>query len=163
MIEEERGNRLETDSIGTLAYPKSMRVTRSLDIPESELDFRFSRASGPGGQNVNKRATKVEVTFDVAGSPSLTEAQRTKLLRLIAKRLDGDGRLHVVSQDARTQHTNREHAVEKLRAILARALAPPPKKRVATKPSRAAKDRRIQEKLGRSRTKGLRAKPAADE
>jgi ribosome-associated protein len=140
-----------------------MRVNRSLEIPDAELELRFSRSSGPGGQNVNRRATKVEVVFDVSSSPALSDAQRTKLSHALAHKLDADGRLHVVAQDGRTQADNRERALERLRVTLARALAPPPKKRVATKPSKAAKARRLDEKKSRATRKRLRARPSAED
>lgn len=140
-----------------------MRVNRFVEIPDAELEMRFSRSSGPGGQNVNKRDTKVEVVFDVASSPSLDEDRRAKLMRALRSRLDADGRLHIVAQDGRTQTENRERALERMRATLARALAPPPKKRVATKPSKGAKERRLTEKKTRAKNKRMRARPAIDE
>src|SRR5881296_3734333 len=103
-----------------------MRITRSLEIADAELEFRFSRSGGPGGQNVNRRATKVELVFDVAGSPSIGPRQRERLLRALSSRIDSEGRLHVVSQEARTQAENRARALERFRLILTRALAPPP-------------------------------------
>ena len=130
-----------------------IRITRSLELPPRELTFRFSRSGGPGGQNVNVRDTRVEVVFDVAGSPSLGPRQRARLLDKLGSRLDSEGRLHVVSSDERSQARNRELAVERLRDVLADALRPDPPKRRKTRPSAASRERRLREKKARSRTK----------
>jgi len=130
-----------------------IRITRSLELPPRELTFRFSRSGGPGGQNVNVRDTRVEVVFDVAGSPSLGPRQRARLLDKLGSRLDSGGRLHVVSSDERSQARNRELAVERLRDVLADALRPDPPKRRKTRPSAASRERRLREKKARSRTK----------
>lgn len=140
-----------------------MRVTRSLEVPDAELELRFSRSGGPGGQNVNRRATKVELVFDVAGSPSLGVRQRARLLAALATRIDGEGRLHVVAQERRTQLENRERVLERFRTLVARALAPPPKARIATKPSRGATERRIRQKKARGVRKRQRARPRVEE
>lgn len=128
-------------------------VSRSLSIPASELRFRFSRSSGAGGQNVNKRDTKVELLFDVAGSPSLGPRQRDRAMRKLASRIDTDGVLHLVVSDERTQGRNREIATERFCGLLADALKPDPPKRRPTRPSKAAVDRRISSKRRRGETK----------
>jgi ribosome-associated protein len=130
-----------------------LHITRSLQIPAPELRFRFSRSSGAGGQNVNKRDTKVELLFDVAGSPSLGPRQRDRIMTKLASRIDADGVLHIVVSDERTQGRNREIAIERFRALLIDALRPDPPKRRPTKPSKAAVDRRIASKRRRGERK----------
>ena len=134
-----------------------MHVTRSVEIPESELRFRFSRSSGAGGQNVNKRDTKVELLFDVAASPSLGPRQRERIMRKLSSRIDTDGVLHLVVSDERTQGRNREIAIERFCALIGDALKPDPPKRRPTKPSKAAVDRRIASKRRRGETKRKRS------
>lgn len=129
-----------------------MRVTRNIVIDESELVERFILASGPGGQNVNKVATAVELRFDAARSPNLPEAVRTRVRALAGKRLSGDGILVITAQRFRSQARNREDARARLAALI-RAAATPPKLRRATRPSRAAKQRRLEDKLRRGRIK----------
>ena len=114
-------------------------------IPEAELQERFIRASGPGGQNVNKVATAVELRFDVARSPSLPEAVRARLLARRDRRMTGDGVLVIAAQRYRTQERNRQDARERLAAFIESGLHAP-KARVATRPTRAAKQRRLDEK-----------------
>ena len=130
----------------------TLRVGR-LAIPLSEVRFRFARSGGPGGQNVNKRETQVELIFDVAGSPTLGPRQRERILRKLASRIDAEGRLRLVATEERTQGRNREVAIERLRGLLAEALKPDPPKRRASRPSKAAVQRRLDEKKIRSRRK----------
>ena len=140
-----------------------MRITRSLEIPDDEIDFRFSRSGGPGGQNVNRRATKAELLFDVANSPSLGPRQRARVMEQLRSRIDGEGVLHVVAQQARTQAENRALATDRFVELMSRALAPPPPPRRATKPTRTAKEQRLQSKKIRGRRKQERARVRADE
>src|SRR6266542_5830103 len=113
-------------------------VSPALSLPLGELEYRVSRSGGPGGQHVNTSSTRVEVWWDVAGSAALTEEQRQRLLGRLASRLDGAGRLRLVSSGSRSQLRNREEVTERLRAIVAQALVVP-KVRKRTKPSRAVK------------------------
>ena len=138
-----------------------MRVTRSIVIDESELVERFILASGPGGQNVNKVSTAVELRFDVARSPNLPEAVRARLATLAGRRLSGDGILVITAQRFRSQPRNREDARTRL-ADLIRTAATPPKLRRATRPTRASKQRRLDEKRHQSTRKRDRSSSGWD-
>ncbi|MDQ1620618.1 MAG: ribosome-associated protein [Actinomycetota bacterium] len=124
-------------------------------IPQSELRWRFSRSSGPGGQSVNTTDSRVELSFDVAGTTALTPVLKERALSRLADRLV-DGVLTVSASEHRSQLQNRKAAGTRLAAALAEAVAPPPRKRRPTRPSRAAMDRRIAEKKRRGETKRLR-------
>jgi ribosome-associated protein len=119
------------------------------------LSFRYARSSGPGGQHVQRTETKVELLFDLAHTPSLGDTQRERALSRLANRVDGDGLLHLTSQAGRSQHENREEVTKRFRRLLAAALKPR-KKRKATRPSAAARQRRLDAKRRRSQTKKLR-------
>ncbi|HVW40666.1 MAG TPA: alternative ribosome rescue aminoacyl-tRNA hydrolase ArfB [Amycolatopsis sp.] len=125
-----------------------LAVTPRFVIPAGELRERFSRASGPGGQGVNTTDSRVELSFDVAGSPSIPDDLRPRLLARLAKRLTG-GVLTITASENRAQLANREAARARLVASLREAVAPPPPKRRPTKPSRGAKERRLAEKKRR--------------
>jgi ribosome-associated protein len=129
-----------------------------MDIPDSELTFRFSRSGGPGGQNVNRRDTRVELLFDVASSPSLSDRQRARIMERLATRIDSHGILRVVSSAERSQAANRARATERFRELVAGALKRDPAPRVPTRPSRAASERRLSEKRARARVKRARAR-----
>jgi ribosome-associated protein len=132
-----------------------LQIPGHLTIPFSELTFQFSRSGGKGGQNVNKVETKVELLFDVLHSPSLTESQRARLREKLSSRLDGSGTLHIISQESRSQWDNRERAITKFVELLLAALTPV-KKRVKTRASRAAKQRRLDQKKRRGEIKKMR-------
>ena len=139
-----------------------LEIAPTLRLPRAELDIRASRSGGPGGQHVNTSSTRIEVWWDVAGSPSLTDEQRARLLARLATRLDGEGRLRIVASESRSQLRNREAAVERLAEIVAAALrVAKPRKR--TKPSRAAKAARLEAKRRRSATKRERRRPRPDD
>ena len=122
-----------------------IQVTPTISLRDDELQFQFKLASGPGGQNVNKVATAAELRFDVAGSPSLPEAVRTRLRALAGNRMTQEGELLITARRFRSQERNRQDAIERLSALIQKA-AEPPKPRIRTQPSRAAKQRRMDEK-----------------
>lgn len=129
-----------------------------LIIPDSELLERFSRSSGPGGQSVNTTDSRVELRWDVAGSAALGETQRARLLDRLSLRLT-DGVIAIVASEQRSQLQNRTAARARLRMLLVDALAPAPPARRATRPSRAAKQRRLDAKRHRGDIKAKRARP----
>ena len=139
-----------------------IRVTAHISIDEREIGESFVRASGPGGQNVNKLATAVQLRFDVRGSPSLPAGVRQRLERLAGARLTRDGVLVIIAQRHRTQGRNRQDALDRLIDLIRRA-AIEPRVRRPTKPSRASRERRVDTKKRRAGVKRLRrVKPAFD-
>ena len=139
-----------------------IRITDRISIDEGELEETFVRASGPGGQNVNKLSTAVQLRFDVRGSRSLPNDVALRLMKLAGSRLTNDGVLIIMAQRFRTQERNRADAQERLVELI-REAANPPKPRRPTKPTKASKMRRLDSKKRRSGVKGLRqAKPSMD-
>jgi ribosome-associated protein len=135
-------------------------IGASRPLPPSELEFRATRSGGPGGQHVNTSSTRVELVFDLAGSPTLTESERALARRRLRTRIDGEGRLRVVAQDERSQRRNRQLATERFCAIMRDALAPPPPPRRPTRPTRAAMKERLEGKRRDAVRKRLRRPPA---
>ncbi|HEY6113245.1 MAG TPA: alternative ribosome rescue aminoacyl-tRNA hydrolase ArfB [Gaiellaceae bacterium] len=141
--------------VAALPAPERIRVTRSVLLPVSEIELRVSRSSGPGGQHAQKSSTRVEALFDVDASSALTDTQKR---RVVAR---AGLVLRAVAQDERSQSRNRELAVERLVEKLRAALAVP-RRRKATKPSAAARERRLESKRRRARTKALRRPPGGE-
>ncbi|MEM9725093.1 MAG: alternative ribosome rescue aminoacyl-tRNA hydrolase ArfB [Pseudomonadota bacterium] len=137
----------------------ALRVSPTLTLPEAELVERFVRASGPGGQNVNKVATAVELRFDATASSSLPERAKRQLRRVAPHLVTQDGVLIIQADRYRSQARNREDARDRLVDILREALAPPPKPRIPTRPSLGAKRRRLEAKARRSVVKKGRGRP----
>jgi ribosome-associated protein len=140
---------------------RTLRVNDRLSIPRSELGVRASRASGPGGQHVNKTSTRVEITWNVVTSPSLSDADRMRLGTRLASRLSEDGELRVVAGDTRSQLQNRELAESRLAEIVRRALVIP-KPRRKTRPTRAAREARLTDKRMVSEKKRVRRSKTDD-
>ncbi len=141
---------------------RTIRITRHLSIPEDEIDFRFSRSSGPGGQHANRSATKVELLFDVARSPSLAEDQRAQIMERLRHHIDSDGVLHLTSESTRSQWRNRVEVLRRFRSLLQDALKPV-KRRRKSQPSLSSRIARLESKRHRSRIKRLRRPVRPDE
>ncbi|QWS33663.1 alternative ribosome rescue aminoacyl-tRNA hydrolase ArfB [Curtobacterium aetherium] len=138
-----------------------LEVGHGLTIPEAELQWRFSRSSGAGGQHVNTSDSRVQLTWDIAASPVLSEDQRTRLLARIGRRTAA-GAVTVTVSARRSQLRNRETALEALRDLVADALAPPGAPRRPTRPTRGSQRRRLASKQQRSATKQQRRRPTGD-
>jgi len=139
-----------------------VRINAVLSVPMSEVSFHFSRSGGPGGQHVNRTESRVELRFNVALSPSLSDDQRARLVNKLANQIDGDGVLHLFADTYRSQFQNRQAAIRRFQQLLKKALRPE-KTRRPTKPTKAAKERRLQQKKHQGQKKRLRKKPRLDD
>jgi ribosome-associated protein len=140
-----------------------IEVTPNISLQDEEVVERFIRAAGPGGQNVNKVSTAVELRFDVRRSPSLPDAVAVRLMKLAGRRLTQDGVLVLTAMQYRTQERNRADALERLKALIRQAAEPPPPPRKKTKPTKASKERRLQAKSQRGGVKAMRGKVRTDD
>lgn len=138
-----------------------LAIAPEVQIPDSDLSLSFVRSSGPGGQNVNKLATAAQLRFDLAGSTALAGDVKARLRALCGRRLTGEGAILIIARNHRTQEGNRREAEERLAELIRRALVAP-KPRKATRPTRAARERRLEQKTRRRATKRLRAKAGWD-
>jgi ribosome-associated protein len=139
----------------------AIEVSPQLWIPDSDLSLSFVRGSGPGGQNVNKVASAVQLRFDLAGTAALADAVKARLRLLAGRRLTADGAILIIARNHRTQEANRREAGERL-AELIRAALVAPKPRKATRPTRASRERRLDSKTRQKQMKGLRGKVTWD-
>jgi ribosome-associated protein len=135
----------------------TIEVTANLVIPDGDYSLSFVRGSGPGGQNVNKVASAVQLRFDLAGTTVLSDPVKHRLRALAGRRLTDDGAILIIARNHRTQESNRREAGERLSELIRVALVPP-KPRMKTKPTRASKERRLDTKTRTQRTKGLRGR-----
>ena len=139
-----------------------LRINDEVHIPLAELRFRYALSSGPGGQNVNRTATKVELLFDVLNSPSISAEQRFRILARLKRAIDRQGVVHLTSQSTRSQLRNRQEVTARFALLLAESVRAP-RARVATRPPRGAQERRLRHKRAHSLRKEQRLGPRPDE
>jgi ribosome-associated protein len=149
------------DQAGLPGEPGHIRVTSMVTIPESELRFEFSRSGGPGGQHVNKVSTRVDLVFDLDGSPSLDESQKEMIRVRLGARIDSSGSIRISARESRSQWQNRRQVVAKFQKLLQHALTVR-KRRVASKPTAGSRERRVSAKKRRSQTKSFRGRVSPD-
>ena len=140
----------------------ALEITPGVSIPDSDLSYSFVRASGPGGQNVNKVSSAVQLRFDMEGSTALSEPVKNRLRVLAGRRLTDDGAILIIARNQRSQEHNRREALERLADLVQRALVVP-KTRRATKPTRASKERRLEGKTRKQQTKRQRSRVRWDD
>ncbi|MBP7704464.1 MAG: aminoacyl-tRNA hydrolase [Caulobacter sp.] len=140
-----------------------IEIPPDIQLDEDELEFAFIRASGPGGQNVNKVATAVQMRFDARRSPSLPNDVSVRLQKLAGSKLTNEGVIVLTANRFRTQERNRADAIERISALIAKAAEPPPPPRKKTKPSKAAKARRVDAKVRRGAVKAMRGRPGSSD
>jgi ribosome-associated protein len=145
-----------------MADDQYLTINDTVRLPMSELTFKATRSGGPGGQHVNTSSTQVELWWDLAGSPALTDSQRTLAMERLASRLDSAGRLRLVSSTFRSQRRNKDDVIERFQKILATALTKSPPRKPTRKP-RSADEVRLREKKKRGTLKRQRRPPDADE
>jgi ribosome-associated protein len=139
-----------------------LEITDAVWIPRTELTYRATRSGGPGGQHVNTSSTRIELTWNVADTPNLDEAQRARVREKLANRIDGDGVLRLAASDSRSQHQNKEAVTERFQELLRQALEVP-KARKRTRPSRAAREERLGAKRRQSEKKRMRSDVSFEE
>ena len=159
-MQERASGEIKSATFSLMDGDNLLEVTPDFHLPLAELEYRASRSGGPGGQHVNTSSTRIEVSWNVAASPSVSSEQRAQLLARLASRLDSTGRLRLVSSGTRSQLRNKEDVTERLKSVIAGALAVR-KKRKPTRPSRAAKAARLDAKRRRAATKRQRKAPGA--
>jgi ribosome-associated protein len=140
----------------------ALEVAPGVTIPDNDLSFAFVRASGPGGQNVNKVSSAVQLRFDMAGTVALSDAVKNRLRALAGRRLTDDGAILIIARNQRSQEHNRREALERLAELVQRALVAP-KTRKATKPTRASRERRLEHKTRQQQTKRRRGQVRWDD
>jgi ribosome-associated protein len=145
-----------------ISTPVQLKMNNKIQIPQNELEFKASRSSGPGGQNINKLNTKIAIALDVPNCTFLSEEQKRIILKKLAGRITKDNRLIIESQKFRTQKANRDFAVEKLKSLIEKALKKP-KKRKPTRPTAASVEKRLKQKRLKSITKQQRRKTISAE
>ena len=139
-----------------------LEITEAVWIPRAELTYKATRSGGPGGQHVNTSSTRIELTWDIAGTRNLNEVQRARVREKLANRIDGDGVLHLAASDSRSQHQNKEAVTERFQELLRQALEVP-KARKRTRPSRASREERLGAKRRQSEKKRMRGDVSFEE